>query len=199
MVSGSVTSTPPVPVNVTGAPAVALPKAKSSAASFTELFIAIAFLIFPVRLYLYGSPVFARLIAPDASRVSFDIEAANENPPVEKSTSPSSAMSPTEATKEPANPEISAGTAIAMLIRGTFAVRFTALIVGSDGTLGVNPVSGPDDQASWPGLNTGPVSPKSLISGRSAVSKIFVLLNTAAAVTVAPNTDAEPLKVIVVA
>ena len=148
MVSGRATSTPPVPANVTAPPAVVLPKVKSSAVSFTELFITTAFLIFPVRLYWYEAPVFARLIAPDASRVSFDIDAANENAPVEKFTSPSSAMSPTEATNEPAKPEISLGNAIAILIRGTFAAKFTVLKDGIDGTLGVNPVSAPDDQTS---------------------------------------------------
>ena len=146
--SGRVTSTPPVPVNVTAAPAVALPNAKSRPVSFTELFIAIAFLIFPVRLYLYGSPVLARLMAPATSSVSFDIDAASENAPVEKSTSPARVMSPTDDTSEPAKPEIWLGTAIAMSIRGTLALRLTGLTLGNDGTFGVNPVRAPDDHAS---------------------------------------------------
>ncbi|CAB5029172.1 unannotated protein [freshwater metagenome] len=80
--------------------------------------------------------------------MSFDIDAASENAPVEKFTSPSRAMSPTDATKEPAKPEIWLGTAIARSIRGTFGVRLTALKFGNEGTFGVNPVSGPEDQAS---------------------------------------------------
>ena len=148
VVSGRATSTPPVPANVTAPPAVVLPNVKSSAVSFTELFITTAFLIFPVRLYRNEVLELSRLIEPAASRVSFDIDAANENAPVEKLTLPSSAMSPTEATSDPAKPEISLGNAIAIPITGTPAAKFTVLKFGSDGTLGLNPVSAPDDQAS---------------------------------------------------
>jgi len=79
VVSGRATSTPPVPANVTAPPAVVLPKVKSSAVSFTELFITTAFLIFPVRLYRNEALELSRLIEPEASTVSFDIDAANDD------------------------------------------------------------------------------------------------------------------------
>ena len=145
--SGNFTSTEPLPVRVSGPPAVVLPKITSSVVSDTESVRAIAFFTLPARLYLNGSPVFSRLIAPARSIVSFVSDAARLNLPVEKSTSPSRAISPTLATVAEARPLICSGSAIAMLRRGTLGVRLTDLMFGNDGTFGVIEI-GPDDQLS---------------------------------------------------